>query len=615
MICVLLTVAALLVIRLVRIKPMTTLLFSQQQDPPPKPPKSPEPSKKKPTQVTFTQELCPCTRDLQDAKVNGVPREMEVNQDVLITFFQRNGLNAWRGLGHRSEVLDPEFEAPLFFHPPIYLAGCLPSYQRSKVFLLTPREGIFVGGAVQFRIDLYNGQGQPRCTGGDEVRAWLRGQDGSSSVAAKVKDLRNGSYVGETVLPWSGVTFVHVSLTYPQEFLRMSVEMYHTFHSMRFTTETMRFGNFTERVPCLPSFPIPGYAKFCNFTDNNGGRPWYCGHPLHSHLTCHDRHVFANLFYTEPLPIPPALQRYVSQLHRCCADENDANLRLIPNTIVLNASIDVSPPPQRLPPCSSLPRVDSWDSPSPAGWFVDGKWESSACSLPEFTEDTVQSLLEFTEDTVQRCMTNTSVMLLGDSNQRMLYLALLPLLNCTFQNKAAWNAPHVCLNEHLQSSLMYAIHAMPFSPGTHGGGPVANLPLPAALDFTQKLSYPGTQDVVVVVHYFMHLSTHPLHVFRQFVRNARETVQDYLRTHPRVKFVMRGPHVTYQANNHQTQCGDKFAHWYRSIWQEEFAALRDRVWYMDIWDMTVASENVPHHPAPVMHEIARVLLGHICDGL
>lgn len=119
-----------------------------------------------------------------------------------------------------------------------------------KVKVITRGQGYSVGDRIQVRVDLYDGGGRIRSTGGDEVRVWLTSSRTSSRtssssqksrvMAAEVTDLQNGSYVGETTLQWPGVTFVRASLTYPREFLRVLVELRHTLHSMRWVKAVFR---------------------------------------------------------------------------------------------------------------------------------------------------------------------------------------------------------------------------------------------------------------------------------------------------------------------------------------------------------------------------------------
>ena len=72
-----------------------------------------------------------------------------------------------------------------------------------QVMIIGPRSDYKVGDRIQFRVDLYNGRGVIRTTGGDEVRMWLKSAERNNSVPVRVYDLHNGSYLGVTELKLS----------------------------------------------------------------------------------------------------------------------------------------------------------------------------------------------------------------------------------------------------------------------------------------------------------------------------------------------------------------------------------------------------------------------------
>ena len=154
-------------------------------------------------------------------------------------------------------------------------------------------------------------------------------------------------------------------------------------------------------------------------------------------------------------------------------------------------------------------------------------------------------------------------------------------------------------------------HASPFSVGTHSD--LVTVPLPQAFQRLRHLS--GSHgNAVLVLHYYRHFTTYSVQVYRQRVREARKTVEEYLLLYPKVKVFIRGPHAVYQAYKKLTMIGDSGVSWYGQIWREEFAGLRDRVWYLDFWDLSLAAENFPVHPSDeVVMEMIKVLFGYMCD--
>ena len=95
------------------------------------------------------------------------------------------------------------------------------------------------------------------------------------------------------------------------------------------------------------------------------------------------------------------------------------------------------------------------------------------------------------------------------------------------------------------------------------------------------------------------------------MRKARGIIEDALTKHPELKVIIRGPHVMYDVNEHHELSGDNFAPWYRQIWREEFRGLHHRVWFLDLWDLSIAMENmVCHPPENIVLQMLRVLFGY-----
>ena len=89
---------------------------------------------------------------------------------------------------------------------------------------------------------------------------------------------------------------------------------------------------------------------------------------------------------------------------------------------------------------------------------------------------------------------------------------------------------------------------------------------------------------------------------------------EFLEAHPNAKVFLRGPHVVYDGSGSHAQFGDKFGPWFVELLKEEFRDLYDRVWLLDFWPMTIASENHPlHPPGNIVLQMLRVLFGYACE--
>ncbi|KAK7469455.1 hypothetical protein BaRGS_00036521, partial [Batillaria attramentaria] len=486
----------------------------------------------------------------------------ETDQDTLFSFLRRDKmLHLTDGASIRHCSPETEFERALSTTSPLTDMTSAPDERHSKVKVIFPQDEYRVGDTLHLRADLYDGSGRIRTTGGDEVRIWLTSQKGSRrpkpyAVAADVTDMRNGSYIGKTTLQWPGVTYMRVSLTYPREFLRLLVVLRHTLHSMRWVKAIFSDGNGTrEATTCLPSFPVPGFSGTCNFTSRNTDVPWYCGHPTIPRLNCSH--------WTE--------------------------------------TGNYMPHPKRLTPLLEPTPRETWESPVPRGWFLARSWRPSTCSVPEMTNLRAQ-----------QCMRNTTLLFLGDSNMDLFYKSVKHLVNISCANREEQDphSPKQCQFRHLNSSLLFARHAMPFNVGGHENIRTCLQPQPL-----QHVSSHGHHQAVVVVHYYVHLSFYPLYPFRDRVRHTRRAVEQLLRQHPKVKVFIRGPHVIYDGKGSHVHFGDNFGPEYIRIWKEEFRGLYDKVWFLDYWDMTIASENFTSHPPySTVREMLKLLFGYFCES-
>ena len=128
-----------------------------------------------------------------------------------------------------------------------------------------PRSSYAVGDKIQFRVDLFDGYGNRRKLGGDEVRARLTSKTGNASVAAEVEDMRNGSYVATAVLQWQGATCVQVYLTYPREFIREAVRLRLTLHSTVWPVMKFSSGSVKEVKNILFFFSHPFLARMTSY--------------------------------------------------------------------------------------------------------------------------------------------------------------------------------------------------------------------------------------------------------------------------------------------------------------------------------------------------------------
>lgn len=154
-------------------------------------------------------------------------------------------------------------------------------------------------------------------------------------------------------------------------------------------------------------------------------------------------------------------------------------------------------------------------------------------------------------------------------------------------------------------------HSKPFNIGTHKDRIIHTNSMHQAIPL---LLQQNRTNNVIVIHYYVHISFYTLHMYRMKVRLARTVAEEALAAHPSLKIIIRGPHIIYDGKQHHVQFGDTFGRQYTQIWQEEFRGLEDRVWFTDLWDLSIAMENIQCHPVRnIVEQMIRVLFGYFCQ--
>ena len=164
--------------------------------------------------------------------------------------------------------------------------------------------------------------------------------------------------------------------------------------------------------------------------------------------------------------------------------------------------------------------------------------------------------------------------------------------------------------QNLKGSLLFAHHARPFNSGQ--GQTLKDMSNSSLAQALPLLLSRKRGHNVLLLHYYVHYSFYPLHVYRQRVRQARGVIENAFPKHPELKIIIRGPHVIYDGKEHHASFGDNFGPRYAQIWREEFRGLHHRVWFLDLWDLSIAMENmVCHPPENIVLQMLRVLFGYL----
>ena len=125
---------------------------------------------------------------------------------------------------------------------------------------------------------------------------------------------------------------------------------------------------------------------------------------------------------------------------------------------------------------------------------------------------------------------------------------------------------------------------------------------------------PPTGRHVVIVHYYLHIASAHLGVFRDRIVKFREAVLDTLSRNPNVVFAIRGPHViSTEWHSHHSQGGDTQAVWMSRLMRDLLKDIQNKVILLDGWDMSIVIENQSIHPLEqVPNAMIRFLLAFVC---
>ncbi|GFO31152.1 nxpe family member 2 [Plakobranchus ocellatus] len=486
-----------------------------------------------------------------------------------------------------------------------------------------------LGESLAGRLDVMDGRGEPRAGGGDEVRAWIGAtklHDGKpiSSLYPRsmvsVTDLKNGSYELEVPCLWAGRSHLTVNIRYPREFLRMAVETVRRGLS-RFVGARFESEGAVEEVPCLPTPNIPGRPCICNLTTANGGSPFYCARPLDRRLSCEDWTLSGSLTAITPgLMVKAAgdfaMKRAESQVHTehlvfVTNPRYELEEQIIKSSD--NSSSNFTENENKLPqtfvsspekPCVETSPKVTWKTKLPTGYWRDERktWESLLCREPPLTTPWMRA-----------CLRNSHVWVIGDSNGIRLYyhvadaagLERLDYGPMPFFDVLSESGPEENINIH------YSPHEHPLYVTKQWKRlDVAFIGVPQKID-----AIPSKGRQFLLLHYYLHLTYVHLGAARLRLLAARDAIARLLARNPEAVVGIRGPHTVAPEANYDIAYGhDTLARFLVEMIHEDFAALQDRVLFLDGWEgsLTLQSSRI-HAAGPSVTEITRKFFSFVCD--
>ena len=221
--------------------------------------------------------------------------------------------------------------------------------------------------------------------------------------------------------------------------------------------------------------------------------------------------------------------------------------------------------------------------------------------------------MKFPRQSFLKCLKDSQIFVIGDSNSNRMYNYL---VDQTSSNKKLhggplrmeWSTKDQSFNKQWKINVTRLPHEYPAY--LSDGSPLLQY------GSVEKIidGIPSTGGQLVILHYYLHLTPFHLSVARSRVEAAARAISRLLARNPEARVAFRGPHVSSDGwNFNHSIGGDALGKQYMDIISTAFANLKDRVYFLDGWEMTTALENAELHPNDkVPHEMVLMFLSFLC---
>ncbi len=252
--------------------------------------------------------------------------------------------------------------------------------------------------------------------------------------------------------------------------------------------------------------------------------------------------------------------------------------------------------------CNQLPPSATWQQPLPVGYFLNWRWRSTNCA----------NTLPNTARSWDVCLSNRRTWLLGDSTLSQWFTYLQRRQRLTLVSEEwrypEWPLPSLVHSASFNYAIFWGTHELPFNNSGEFVPPVMYKPAHAYIDELPK----GSRDIIVV-HLYLHFTAYPPTLLRTHVRRTAQSVESLLARAPEAKVFIKGPHSFHVSDFSRGVIDDYWSLIYQQIYKKEFERIAHKVHYLDVWDMTAASENDPVHPnTTIVDQMMHTMLGYIC---
>jgi hypothetical protein len=103
----------------------------------------------------------------------------------------------------------------------VFILQCLCTHNH----LYSGKSSVVLGEFFRFSVELYNGYGKPKVTGGDHLRARLFNDRVKAYTPGTIFDHGNGTYTATVQALWIGQAQLQVEVLYTKEILTAAVRL------------------------------------------------------------------------------------------------------------------------------------------------------------------------------------------------------------------------------------------------------------------------------------------------------------------------------------------------------------------------------------------------------
>jgi hypothetical protein len=168
-----------------------------------------------------------------------------------------------------------------------------------------------------------------------------------------------------------------------------------------------------------------------------------------------------------------------------------------------------------------------------------------------------------------------------------------------------WQKYAYAESKELNISFSWAPHELPF----YGSADSNRLNIRSVGSRLDEI--PGNSNAIIILHWYLHVARASYVNYREHIQNAKTSILRLYERSPNVRILIKGPHSVQYFSNIEPH--DYVKKYQQQILFEEFSEFRDKIIYLDEWDMTVGNENVNVHPQKAVNiEMIHNFMSYVC---